>query len=73
MNDVNDTGRSAVERGHSPYHSHYGFNWRTLRETVREHLVVESTHFSPLGFTRGLASSQAWFVCRPIPSSVSGR
>lgn len=57
----------------SPYHSHYGFNWKTLREKVREHLIVESTHFSPLGFSRGLASSQAWFVCRPIPSSVSDR
>ncbi len=52
----------------SPYHSHYGFNWKVLRERVREHLQVEATHFSPLGFSRGLASSQAWFVCRPIPS-----
>ncbi len=51
----------------SPYHSHYGFNWKVLREKVREHLLVESTHFSPLAFSRGLASSQAWFVCRPIP------
>jgi SAM-dependent methyltransferase len=52
----------------SPYHSHYGFNWKALRERVREHLRVESTHFSPLGFSRGLASSQAWFVCRRFAS-----
>ncbi len=52
----------------SPYHSHYGFNWKALREKVREHLAIEATHFSPLGFSRGLASSQAWFVCRPIRS-----
>jgi glycosyltransferase involved in cell wall biosynthesis/SAM-dependent methyltransferase len=52
----------------SPSHSHHGFNWKALREQVREHLVIESTHFSPLGFSRGLASSQAWFVCRPMRS-----
>jgi glycosyltransferase involved in cell wall biosynthesis/SAM-dependent methyltransferase len=52
----------------SPYHSHYGFNWKALRENVREHLAIEATHFSPLGFSRGLASSQAWFVCRPVRS-----
>ena len=57
----------------APCHSHYGFNWKTLRAKAREHLIVESLHFSPLGFSRGLASSQAWFVCRPIPSSVPGR
>jgi SAM-dependent methyltransferase len=65
--------RPVYDEGTSPYHSHYGFNWKTLREKVREHLIVESTHFSPLGFSRGLASSQAWLVCRPMPSSVSGR
>ena len=52
----------------SPSHSHHGFMWKALREQVREHLVIESTHFSPLGFSRGLASSQAWFVCRPLRS-----
>ena len=54
--------------GAPPSHSHYGFNWKALREQVREHLVIESTRFSPLGFSRGLASSQAWFVCRPMRS-----
>ncbi|WP_439625427.1 class I SAM-dependent methyltransferase [Gemmata sp.] len=45
--------------------SHYGFNWRALRERVRHHLTLDATHFSPLGWLGGLASSQAWFVCRP--------
>lgn len=49
----------------SPSHSHYGFNWRSLRERVRAHLTIERTHFSPLGFLGGWVSSQAWFVCRP--------
>jgi hypothetical protein len=49
-----------------PYHSHYGFNWRALRERVRAHFRVERTLFSPLGFLGGLVSSQAWFVCRPL-------
>ena len=46
-------------------HSHYGFNWRALRIIVSRFLVVERTLFSPFGFTGGLMSSQAWFVCRP--------
>jgi glycosyltransferase involved in cell wall biosynthesis/SAM-dependent methyltransferase len=58
-----------VYGGDSPYHSHYGFNWKALREKVGEHLAIEATHFSPLGFSRGLASSQAWFVCRPTRST----
>jgi len=49
----------------SPCYSHYGFNWRALRENVRNHFVIEQTLFSPLGFLGGLFSSQAWFVCRP--------
>lgn len=48
----------------APYHSHYGFNWRRLRERVRVHLSVERTLFSPLGALGGWVSSQAWFLCR---------
>ena len=50
----------------APSHSHYGFNWRGLREQVRAHLTIERTVFSPLGFLGGWVSSQAWFVCRPL-------
>lgn len=46
-------------------HSHYGFNWRRLRERVRHHLVVEDTLFTPLGFLGGWVSSQVYLVCRP--------
>ena len=49
----------------SPHHSHYGFNWRSMRERVRTRLDVERTLFSPLGWFGGWLSSQAWFVCRP--------
>jgi SAM-dependent methyltransferase len=48
-----------------PHHSHYGFNWRALSRRIGERFVVEERRFSPLGWTRGFASSQAWFVCRP--------
>ena len=52
----------------APMHSHYGFNWQATRETLRSHFTVERTLFSPLGFLNSSwASSQAWFVCRPIP------
>jgi SAM-dependent methyltransferase len=50
-------------------HSHYGFNWRALREQVRDHFAIERTVFSPLGFLGGWVSSQAWFVCRPLSSA----
>jgi SAM-dependent methyltransferase len=53
----------------APWHSHYGFNWRALRERVRAHFAVEQTLFSPLGSSGGWVSSQAWFVCRPRPAS----
>lgn len=61
--------RAAVERPvyggpDAPGHTHYGFNWRALREVVRARLTLERTLFSPLGFLGGWISSQAWFVCR---------
>ena len=49
----------------APSHSHYGFNWRAMRERVRAHLTVERNLFSPLGYFGGWVSSQAWFICRP--------
>jgi SAM-dependent methyltransferase len=55
----------------APSHSHYGFNWRALRERVRNHFRVERTLFSPLGYLGGWVSSQAWFVCRTLASDPS--
>jgi SAM-dependent methyltransferase len=52
----------------APGHTHYGFNWREMRERVRSRLVLERTVFSPLGSLGGWVSSQAWFVCRPQPA-----
>ena len=49
-------------------HSHYGFNWRSLRGRVSHYLDVERTLFTPLGFLGSLVSSQAYFVCRPRPN-----
>lgn len=49
----------------SPFHSHYGFNWRGLRKRVMAYLRVERTLFTPIAAPGGLVSSQAWFVCRP--------
>jgi SAM-dependent methyltransferase len=45
-------------------HSHFGFNWRYLRGRVSQHLMVERTLYTPLGFLGGWFSSQAYFVCR---------
>jgi 2-polyprenyl-3-methyl-5-hydroxy-6-metoxy-1,4-benzoquinol methylase len=51
--------------------SHYGFNWKALRERVRAHLKIEKTLFTPLGWLGGYVSSQAWFLCRPHPAKGS--
>lgn len=58
-------GRPVYGPPGAEFHSHYGFNWRQLRERVRSVLRVERTCFSPLAWLGGMASSQAWFVCRP--------
>jgi 2-polyprenyl-3-methyl-5-hydroxy-6-metoxy-1,4-benzoquinol methylase len=49
-----------------PSHSHYGFNWRAMRERVRGHLTIEQTLFSPLPWSGGWFSSQVWFICKPV-------
>ena len=49
----------------SPYHSHYGFNWRRFRRCVVEVFWIERMLFTPMGLSRGWFSSQVWFVCPP--------
>jgi len=52
-----------------PSHSHYGFNWRRLRQRLAQSFTIERTIFSPLNLPGGWFSSQAWFICRlgPLP------
>lgn len=45
-------------------HSHYGFNWRRLRDRVAQDFQIDEQLFTPFGASRGLLSSQAWLVCR---------
>ncbi len=47
------------------FHGHKGFNWRSLRVRLWQRFEVRQTRFSPLGWTRGYLSSQAWFICTP--------
>jgi SAM-dependent methyltransferase len=47
------------------YHPHKGFNWKALRARLESRFIVDETTFSPVPWSRGLASSQAWFICRP--------
>ena len=49
----------------SPYHSHYGFNWRRLRTRVARQFQIERTLFSPMRALGGWMSSQVWLACRP--------
>jgi 2-polyprenyl-3-methyl-5-hydroxy-6-metoxy-1,4-benzoquinol methylase len=65
------TGNTAVDRPvynapEAPSHSHYGFNWRAMRERVGQHLTIEQTLFSPLPWSGGWFSSQVWFICKPL-------
>ncbi len=62
--------RTAIERPvhrASPesvqFHTHKGFNWRSLRTRLRQTFEVKQTLFSPLPYLGGYFSSQAWFVC----------
>jgi hypothetical protein len=45
-------------------YAHKGFNWRALRRQLGGCLRVDRTLFSPLGWTKGFLSSQAWMICR---------
>jgi 2-polyprenyl-3-methyl-5-hydroxy-6-metoxy-1,4-benzoquinol methylase len=53
----------------SAYHGHKGFNWRWLRRKLQDYLMVAETRFSPLAWSRGMLSSQAWFICNLFPKS----
>ena len=46
-------------------HGHKGFNWRALRERLKERFVVERSYFTPVAWFSGFIASQAWFVCKP--------
>jgi hypothetical protein len=57
--------RPVYSAGDHRWHSHYGFNGRALKSRVAETFVIEREHFTPLAWSRGIVSSQVWFVCRP--------
>jgi SAM-dependent methyltransferase len=48
-----------------PSHGHKGFNWRALKLVLEKKFSVERMEFSPVGWSRGYFSSQAWFICKP--------
>jgi hypothetical protein len=56
--------RPVYRDGDHQWHSHMGFNWRAFRKRLSSQLAIEKVFHTPLGATRGIMSSQAWFVCR---------
>ncbi len=58
---------AAKEGGVEFYHLHKGFNWKALKPRIEERFVLERPSFTPMGWSRGLLSSQVWFVGRPRP------
>jgi 2-polyprenyl-3-methyl-5-hydroxy-6-metoxy-1,4-benzoquinol methylase len=45
------------------YFGHKGFDWRLLREELKQELEIQRTQFSPMPWMRSLLNSQVWFVC----------
>ena len=46
-------------------HGHKGFNWARIAAELSERARVEQRTFSPLSWSQGLLSSQAFLLCRP--------
>ncbi|HLH75190.1 MAG TPA: class I SAM-dependent methyltransferase [Candidatus Binataceae bacterium] len=72
------TARGAIARplydnapGLPPFHTHKGFNWRTLRERIGREFALRRTCFSPFRLTGSLLNSQAWFICGARGSDCS--
>jgi hypothetical protein len=55
--------RRAFNVDGTEFYSHFGFNWRYMRDWVSQYLRVDRTLFTPVGAFGGLVSSQAYFVC----------
>ncbi|MBC8106762.1 MAG: class I SAM-dependent methyltransferase [Anaerolineae bacterium] len=55
--------RPAYSSPDGAFHAHKGFNWRRLRERLRESFTIRQTRFTPFAWSGGLISSQAWFIC----------
>jgi SAM-dependent methyltransferase len=60
--------RRAFNVDGTEFYTHFGFNWRRMREWTSRYLRVDRTLFTPVGGFGGLVSSQAYFVCRQIGS-----
>ncbi len=57
--------RRAFSVDGTEFYSHFGFNWRRMRDRVSQYLKVDRTLYTPVGGFGGLVSSQAYFVCSP--------
>jgi SAM-dependent methyltransferase len=57
--------RRAFNVDGTEFYSHFGFNWRHMRDWVSQYLKVDRTLFTPVGGFGGLVSSQAYFLCSP--------
>ena len=53
--------------GPTPFHDHKGFNWRALRQRLKQQFVLERTRASPLPWLGPCLGTQVWFVLRKKP------
>lgn len=47
------------------FHDHKGFNWKSLREKIKQQFVIMLTTTSPLPWLPPHLGSQCWFLIRP--------
>lgn len=56
--------RPVFNFGSGPSHDHKGFNWRVLRERLKQQFVVTRVVASPFSLLGPSLATQVWFVCR---------
>ncbi|MGW3176086.1 methyltransferase domain-containing protein [Streptomyces sp. NPDC001153] len=54
-----------VSRPQNPRTTHKGFDFRELREVVRERFHIDAVHLSPVRHAPWWLSSQCFMICRP--------
>lgn len=57
--------RPVFDFGGAPAHDHKGFNWRVLRERLKQQFDVTDVIASPFAALGPGLGTQVWFVCRP--------
>ena len=64
FSDRQHINRPVYTSGTLQFHDHKGFNWRSLRGVLQQHLELEQTVTSPISTLPPSFASQAWFITK---------